>query len=233
MGSDLAKVLHPVAGAPMVLYPLQAAVDAGAGELVVVVGHQAERVRDAVARAFPRARFALQAEQRGTGHAVLCGLEALAEHRGAVLILSGDVPLLRAATLEALAAAAGRSPAGLALVTFEPPSATGYGRILRERGRVVGIREERDASPEERAIRECNAGIYCADVDLLREELPRLGTDNAQGEIYLTDLVERAVLRGEVIAVSASAQEVAGINTPEQLATIDALLRKRRGSSTL
>ncbi|MCA9662507.1 MAG: NTP transferase domain-containing protein, partial [Myxococcales bacterium] len=148
MGSDLAKVLHRVAGAPMVHYPIQAARDAGVEDVVVVVGHQAAAVEEAVRDAFPRARFAEQREQRGTGHAVLCALPELSGESGPVLILSGDVPLLRASTLRRLIDAAAASSAGLALATFEPAEVVGYGRILREGGRPVGIREERDASPE-------------------------------------------------------------------------------------
>ncbi len=229
MGSDLAKVLHPVAGAPMVYYPIRSAQEAGAGDIVVVVGHQAEQVRETVAEAFPAARFALQREQRGTGHAVLCALEALEGASGQVLILSGDVPLLRTQTLRELLAAARGATSGLALATFEPPSATGYGRILRDGGRVVGIREEKDASASERAIGECNAGVYCVEVGLLRELLPQLGSDNAQGEIYLTDVVAAAAQRGDVAAVLVDADEVAGVNTREQLAVIDGRLRQLMG----
>lgn len=227
MGSDLAKVLHRVAGAPMVHYPIQAALDAGVEDVVVVVGHQAAAVEDAVRGAFPSARFAEQREQRGTGHAVLCALPALVGREGPVLILSGDVPLLRASTLRRLLEAAATSSVGLALATFEPAEVVGYGRILREGGRPVGIREERDASAAERAIRECNAGVYCADLGLLRETLPELGSDNAQGEIYLTDVVAAAAARGEVVAVRVEPEEVAGINTQEQLVAIEGQLQRR------
>jgi len=228
MGSDLAKVLHPVAGSPMVYYPIRSAQEAGVGDVVVVVGHQAEDVQTTVKGAFPAARFALQREQRGTGHAVLCALEALAGASGPVLILSGDVPMLRTKTLRLLLEAAEGASGGLALATFRPAAAGGYGRILREEGRIVGIREEKDASAKERAIGECNAGLYCADLGLLREVLPQLGSDNAQGEIYLTDVVAEAARRGDVAAVLVDAEEVAGINTREQLAVVDARLREVR-----
>jgi bifunctional UDP-N-acetylglucosamine pyrophosphorylase/glucosamine-1-phosphate N-acetyltransferase len=233
MGSELAKVLHRVDGAPMVHYPIQAALDAGVEDVVVVVGHQAAAVEEAVRGAFPSARFAEQRVQRGTGHAVLCALPALSGEAGPVLILSGDVPLLRASTLRELVDAAAASSAGLALATFEPPEAVGYGRILRDRGRPVGIREERDASPEERAIRECNAGVYCADLGLLRETLPTLGTANAQGEIYLTDVVAAAAKRGEVAAVKVDPEEVAGINTQAQLAAIEGQLQRRAAAQAI
>lgn len=226
MGSDLAKVLHRVADAPMVYFPIRSALAAGVGDVVVVVGHQAATVEAAVTEAFPTVRFAEQREQRGTGHAVYCALRAIDGSSGQVLILSGDVPMLREQTLRELLRAAGTSSAGVALAVFEPVNSTGYGRILRQRGRVVGIREEGDTTPAERALRECNAGVYCAELALLREILPKLGSDNAQGEIYLTDLIAQAAKRGRVEVVAVSADEVAGINTPEQLARVDARLRR-------
>ena len=223
MGSDLPKVLHRFAGEPLVVHPIRAARAAGASAVVVIVGHGADRVEAALAPE-PGLSFALQAEQRGTGHAVLCALPALAEHPGDVLILSGDVPRLRAATLRRLAEACMASRGGLALATFTPVDPTGYGRVLRDaQGEVVAIVEERDAGPAQRAIRECNAGVYCAAATLLRRELPGLGSANAQGEIYLTDLIARAAGQGGVTALVVPADEVAGVNTPEQLAALEAL----------
>lgn len=225
MGSELPKVLHPFLGEPLVVHPIRAARAAGAGSIVVVVGHGAAEVRAALVDQ-PDLRFAVQAEQRGTGHAVLCALPALAGQDGDVLILSGDVPRLRAGTLERLARARQASPGGLALATFEPVVPAGYGRIVRdERGRVTAIVEERDASADQRAIGECNAGVYCASAELLRGELPRLGSANAQGEIYLTDLVAVAAGRGGVEALVVPADEVAGVNTREQLAALEAAAR--------
>lgn len=221
MGSDLPKVLHRFLGEPLVVHPIRAARAAGAEAVVVIVGHGAAEVEAALADQ-PDLRFALQSEQRGTGHAVQCALPALADHAGSVLILSGDVPRLRPATLHALAAAAAASRGGLALATFTPPDPTGYGRIVRDgAGEVVAIVEERDASPAQRAIGECNAGVYCAAASLLRRELPRLGSANAQGEIYLTDLVAVAAGQGGVGAVLVPADEVAGVNTLAQLAELE------------
>ncbi len=221
MGSDLPKVLHRFLGEPLVVHPIRAARAAGAEAVVVIVGHGAAEVEAALADQ-PDLRFALQSEQRGTGHAVQCALPALADHAGSVLILSGDVPRLRPATLHALAAAAALSRGGLALATFTPPDPTGYGRIVRDgAGEVVAIVEERDASPAQRAIGECNAGVYCAAASLLRRELPRIGSANAQGEIYLTDLVAVAAGQGGVGAVLVPADEVAGVNTLAQLAELE------------
>lgn len=226
MRSDLAKVLHPFRGEPLILHPLRAAHAFGAERAIVVVGHQADAVEAAVEAARPPAwpvGYALQAEQRGTGHAVLCALHEIGEFAGGVLILSGDVPLLRAATLAALVEACARSSAGMALAVFRPADPTGYGRILRDAaGRAVGIREQKDASEAERAIAECNAGVYCIMAEHLRNELPRLGSDNAANEIYLTDLLALRAAAGEVATVEVEPLEVAGVNTPEQLLELEA-----------
>ncbi len=223
MGSDLPKVLHPLRGEPLVLHPIRAAIAAGASAVVVVVGHGADQVQAAL-QGLPDLRFALQSEQRGTGHAVQCALPALEGHDGPVLILSGDVPRLRGETLRALAAACAASPGGLALATFAPADPTGYGRIVRDAaGEVRAIVEQRDATPEQRDIGECNAGVYCAEASLLRRELPRLGSSNAQGEIYLTDLIAAAAGQGGVTALRVPADEVAGVNTREQLAALEAM----------
>jgi bifunctional UDP-N-acetylglucosamine pyrophosphorylase/glucosamine-1-phosphate N-acetyltransferase len=233
MASDLPKVLHRIGDDPLVAFPIRAARAAGAGQVVVVVGYGAERVRTELRARFSEGahegwlRFAEQAEQLGTGHAVLCALPSVAADAELALVLSGDVPYVRAETLRELAAAA--KGGGLALCTFRPPDPTGYGRILRDADdRVVGIREQRDASEAERAVGECNAGTYAIAIDRLRTDLPRLGRDNAQGEIYLTDLVALAAREGPraagregpVAAVEVDPIEAAGVNTPEQLAEL-------------
>ena len=193
MRSDLPKVLHLLAGEPLAAHVIRSARAAGTAGVVVVVGHGAESVEEALRPRFDGLRFALQSQQLGTGHAVQCALPAIREHHGPVLILSGDVPLLRPATLRSLLDECAASGAGLALATFVPADPHGYGRIVRdELGRIQAIVEERDADAATRAVRECNAGVYCADAELLRAELPTLGRANAVGEIYLTDLVARA-----------------------------------------
>ncbi len=224
MQSDLPKVLHPLADRPLVSYPIAAARAAGVEHLVVVVGYCAQDVQTAIEglETCPRSTvFALQREQLGTGHAVSMALPQLREHTGPVLILSGDVPLIRSQTLTALVRACRDSPAGLSLVTFRPSEPGHYGRIVRgPEGGVAEIREYRDATPEQREIRECNAGVYCVDAELLREVLPQLGSDNAQGEIYLTDLVAMAARRGSVAVIGVEPLEVSGVNTREQLAQL-------------
>ncbi len=231
MKSDKAKVLHPLGGRPLVTYPLDAARAAGAERIVVVTGHQCELVEAAVTEHAGEAadwlRFARQAEQLGTGHAVACALPETSRECPAVMLLSGDAPMLRAQTLETLVAAATSASGAMALCTFEPPHKTGYGRIVREGGRVVRIVEERHASPQERPIDECNAGIYCVAGQFLHDELPTLGRENAQGEVYLTDLVALRAQAGEVAAVSIDAIEAAGVNTLEQLAELEPVLASR------
>lgn len=237
MRSELAKVLHRFADEPLVIHPLRAARQFGVARSILVIGHQAEAVRAAVEERLPAAdgwaiEFAIQAEQNGTGHAVLCAMPAIGdEFRGAVLILSGDVPLLRSETLAALARACEASSAGISLASFRPADASGYGRIVRDdSGRVALIREHKDASAAELAISECNAGVYCVLVEHLRRELPALGSSNAAGEIYLTDLIAARARAGEVMVVEVDADEVAGVNTPEQLAELEQRA-KTRGSS--
>jgi UDP-N-acetylglucosamine diphosphorylase/glucosamine-1-phosphate N-acetyltransferase len=226
MRSDLAKVLHPFAGEPLVLHPLRAASRFGVERSILVIGHQAQAVRELVERHHPRVEYVVQTEQLGTGHAVLCALPVLGDDfEGGVLILSGDVPLLSATTLATLARACESSSAGIALASFRPEDPTGYGRIVRdESGRVAAIREQKDASAAERAIGECNAGVYCVLAEHLRRELPTLGSSNAAGEIYLTDLIAVRARAGEVAVVEVDADEVAGVNTPEQLAELEASL---------
>ena len=227
MRSDLAKVLHVFAGEPLVVYPLRAARNFGVQRSIVVVGHQAEQVRAVVGEHLPVNRgwvieFALQDQQNGTGHAVMCALPQLGDFDGAVLILSGDVPLLRAQSLAALARACEGSSSGVALASFRAADPTGYGRILRDgSGRCIGIREQRDASASELSIDECNAGVYCVRAEHLRRELSLLSSNNAAGEIYLTDLIELRARAGEVAVVELDAIEVAGVNTPEQLIELE------------
>lgn len=226
MKSDLPKVLHRLGGRALVAYPIAAAREAGVDQFVVVVGHGAEQVEQAVlAEQADGVAFVVQAEQNGTGHAVLCALPAFSDYAGMVLILSGDVPLLEARTLRRLIAAAEGSPARFAFLTFRPDQPGGYGRIIRdEDGHPVAIREHADASEAQRAITEVNAGIYCVAAEHLRRELPKLGPQNAQGEIYLTDLVARLAKVGAIEAIEVDAAEVAGVNTLEQLAQLESML---------
>src|SRR5918996_4201832 len=197
MKSDRAKVLHPILGRPLCAYPIARALGVGASPVVAVVGHQAEEVQAAIRRTFPSApiRFAIQAEQKGTGHAVRCAEESLRDYSGPVMILYGDVPLLREETLTALLEAYRSSGAPLALVSTLLDNPTGYGRVVREAGAVRRVVEHKDATPDERAIKECNAGLYVVDSAFLFEALSHVKPENAQGEFYLTDLVQVAAER--------------------------------------
>ncbi len=227
MRSDLAKVLHPLLGRPLLWYPLEACRRAGVERLVVVVGHQAEAVRRAAGA--PDVAFALQAEQNGTGHAVLCARPALADYRGTALILCGDVPLIRPETLRRLVEAHRSAGALVTVLTMELPDPAGYGRIVRDGdGHLVRIVEEADASDEERAICEVNSGTYAVELPWLWGALERLRPDNRQAEIYLTDAVEAAVGEERALALQvADAEEVLGVNSRVHLAQAAAVLRER------
>jgi bifunctional UDP-N-acetylglucosamine pyrophosphorylase/glucosamine-1-phosphate N-acetyltransferase len=219
MRSDLPKVLHPLAGRPLLAHVLATAQTLSPRRLCVVIGHGAQRVREA----FPGddVRWAVQEPQLGTGHAVMQAIPQL-EPEGTVVVLYGDVPLIGGATLASLVAAA--SGGALAILTqhLDPP--TGYGRIVRDAaGRVARIVEEKDASPDERAIREVNTGILAAPRARLERWLAALGNDNAQREYYLTDVVAAAVRDGTPIEVRhpASAAECAGVNSKAELARLE------------
>jgi bifunctional UDP-N-acetylglucosamine pyrophosphorylase / glucosamine-1-phosphate N-acetyltransferase len=230
MKSDKAKVLHETAGRPIAFFPIRAALALDASPVVVVVGHQAESVERELIRQFAGApvRFALQAEQLGTGHAVLCAQEALRGFEGSVLILAADVPLIRAETLRKLVAA--REGADVALLTCRAKDPKGYGRVVRAAdGKVARIVEEKDASAEERKITEVNASIYLVDARFLFAALRGVGRSNAQGEYYLTDIVAR----GRAVAVEAEETEVSGVNDRAQLAWSAAQLRERRNAQLM
>src|SRR5437016_4322102 len=230
MKSDKAKVLHAAAGRPIGFFPIRAALALDASPVVVVVGHQAETVQEELSRHLAGAplRFALQAEQLGTGHAVLCAEEALRGFDGSVLILAADVPLIRPETLQKLVIA--RQGADLALLTCRAQDPKGYGRIVRRGdGSVARVVEEKDASPEERRISEANASIYLADAKFLFRALRGVGRSNAQGEYYLTDIVAK----GRAVAVEAEETEVSGVNDRAQLARAAAQLRERRNAQLM
>ena len=229
MRSARVKVLHPLLGRPLVSYPVNLARELGADPVVAVLGHQREAVEAALIREFGEdtIRTVEQAEQRGTGHAVRLAMPALRRFAGIVVILYGDVPLLRRETVRALVGTARRYGC-LALVTTSPPDPTGYGRILRDsRGHVIGVVEQKDASEEELAIGEINAGIYAAPADFLRTATAGLSARNAQGEYYLTDIVARAARTIGVSAVDADFRDVAGVNDRRQLGESEAIMRAR------
>ncbi|MBI5656134.1 MAG: bifunctional UDP-N-acetylglucosamine diphosphorylase/glucosamine-1-phosphate N-acetyltransferase GlmU [Geobacter sp.] len=229
MKSDLVKVLHPVGGMPLVAWPVMSARQAGAARMVLVVGHQAEKVQEYFARE-ESLSFAAQLEQLGTGHAVACAHEALAGFDGTVLILCGDVPLIRGETLSAMLAEHRQRNATLTVLTTHLENPHGYGRVVkREGGRVLRIVEEKDATLDERQIREINSGIYCVEAGFLFDAVASLSNDNAQGEYYLTDIVTQAAERG-LLAIAFSIDdpnEVMGVNDRVQLAAAGTVIRRR------
>jgi bifunctional UDP-N-acetylglucosamine pyrophosphorylase/glucosamine-1-phosphate N-acetyltransferase len=224
MNSGLAKVLHEIAGRPMLAYPVRTAQALGAERLVVVVGRDA----DAVQRVFAgQVAFVLQEPQRGTGHAVREARPSLEGFRGDVLILYGDTPLLRVETLRAMRARKARTGADLVILTARIPLP---GRIARDaHGRVARIVEVTDATPEELALEESNTGTYLVDSELLWKALAQLDDRNAQGELYLTDIVERLLADGRRVEAEELADPVEGlgVNTRAELAQAAAVVRRR------
>ncbi|MGI6192298.1 MAG: sugar phosphate nucleotidyltransferase [Christensenellales bacterium] len=225
MRSETAKVLHPVLGVPMIRRVMEAAAVPGAERPVVVVGHKKEQV---IAELGDEARFAVQEQRLGTGHAVMMAKEYLTGKQGYALILAGDMPLLKKETVLALVRAAeGKAVALLSAVLADP---TGYGRILRDQdGNLQSIVEHKDATDEQRAVREVNASVYCFDIESLLSSLDRLTNNNAQGEYYLTDCVEDIVKAGKKAAVLCcdDPAECMGANDPAQLAECERLLKLR------
>jgi len=230
MKSDLVKVLHPLLGVPMLSYPIDLSLTGiKAEKTIVVVGYQADRIKERFKD--PRVQFALQEEQLGTGHAVLQAIPFLQTFTGTVLILCGDVPLVRVETVHSFINTFMEKGSSLSVLTTVVEHAFGYGRIIRsEEGWLERIVEEKDATEEERLIREINTGIYCVRVSLLLEELGEIGQKNAQGEYYLTDLVGIARKKGLRCSAHwvADAVEVMGINTRVDLAIANETLRREK-----
>ncbi len=231
MKSSLAKVLHPIAGRSLLGHALVAARECGPAHLVVVVRHQRDAVAAHIEQFFPGALVADQDEIPGTGRAAECGLAALpADFEGTVLVTSGDVPMLAGSTLRAILAEHEASGNGATVMTAVVQDATGYGRILRdETGAVLGIVEQKDATEEQRAIREINSGIYAFDASLLRAALSQVSTENAQREKYLTDVLAIARTQGRRVAayVCDDLWQTNGVNDRVQLARMGAEMNRR------
>jgi bifunctional UDP-N-acetylglucosamine pyrophosphorylase / glucosamine-1-phosphate N-acetyltransferase len=220
MKSGTAKVLHPILGRPLCAFPIARALDAGASPVVAVVGFQGDQVTSALQKVFPGRplRFAWQGEQRGTAHAVQSAKAELEDYSGPILILYGDVPLLRLATLERLLETYRSHRAALAIITSVAGDPTGYGRVVRTRGRISRVVEQRDCSEKLQRINECNAGVYVVDSEFLWRSLPRTRDANAQREFYLTDLVAIAAAKKKLAEVMADFSETAGVNDRQDLA---------------
>jgi bifunctional UDP-N-acetylglucosamine pyrophosphorylase/glucosamine-1-phosphate N-acetyltransferase len=238
MRSDTPKVLHTLAGRSMLSHALHSVAKVAPAHLVVLLGHDRDRVAPAVAQLADELgrpiQVAVQEQQLGTGHAVACALSALPEDfTGIVVVTYGDVPLLDADTLAGLIAEHNAESAAVTVLTTTLPDPTGYGRIVRrqedEGGDLLGIVEQADASPSQQAIREINAGVYAFDIAALRSALSRLGSDNAQRELYLTDVISIVRSDGHIVRARHvdDSMLVAGINDRMQLAELHAELNKR------
>lgn len=248
MNSRRAKVLHELCGEPMIAHTLRAVRSVEPNTITIVVGYQADEVRQAVQAAIPDAessgpakpvaggenhpaiRFAVQSEQRGTGHAVMCAREELARITGDLLLIYGDVPLIERETLQSLIDTHRKERAAMSVITTRLANPEGYGRIVRDRGRrLARIVEEKDCGPRERRVTEINTGIYAFRVGDLLGALDRLSNANAQGEFYLTDVAGLLRRRGKKIATlrMESAERLLGINTRQELAGAGARMRAR------
>jgi bifunctional UDP-N-acetylglucosamine pyrophosphorylase/glucosamine-1-phosphate N-acetyltransferase len=232
MKSETPKVLNRIAGRPMLHWVVTAARAAGARRVIAILGHKADAVKAALDASFGAGsvEVVLQPEQRGTGHAVQCAIPAVQDEPDdrIVAILTGDAPLLASERIAELIAAAQASPAGMALLSTVPPRPMPYGRLVRDAaGKLEKIVEHADATAEQRAIRDTNAGFYAIRLGDLRRDLATLRADNAKGELYLTDLVAHAAARGGATAIDAPFTEVAGINDRVDLAGVETEARRR------
>ena len=234
MKSGRAKVLHAVAGRPMVEHVLQAAVSLAPATTTLIVGHQAETVRK-VLQGRQGLAFAVQDPQMGTAHALQQAEPLLAGRTGTVVLLSGDVPLLRPATLERLLAAHRAANAAATVVTAIVDRPYGYGRIIRSAGRISRIVEERDASPAQRQVREINSGIYAFDLPPLFDTLRTIASRNAQREYYLTDLIAayRRKRRPVETLIVEDPAEVRGVNSRTELAEVSATMRQKKNEELM
>ncbi|UCG38774.1 MAG: bifunctional UDP-N-acetylglucosamine diphosphorylase/glucosamine-1-phosphate N-acetyltransferase GlmU [bacterium] len=226
MNSSVPKVLHNLRGRPLIHHVLASANSLGSSRVIVVAGYGAHQVRAALPAGpgVQAPEVVLQEPQLGTGHAVAQCLASLAPVQGTVLVLSGDVPLLKVETLRSLAAVRKDAGASVSVLTGHFDDPTGYGRMVRgDHGEVLGIVEQRDLSPGQEKITEVNLGVYAFDAGFLKREIPRLDNDNAQGEYYLTDLIGAAVRSGSgaVTLVTDEPGEARGINTLKELTVME------------
>lgn len=227
MKSSLAKVLHPVAGKPMVTYAVEAAKFAGAGKTVVVIGHQGDQVRAVLNN---EVQFAEQPMQRGTGDAVKCARPVLENNPGHVLVFYADMPLLKPETMRSLVERHRASGATLTMLTVISDDPMNFGRILRDAaGKAIRIVEEVEATPQELALREINPGVYCFRADWLWQNLEKIRPSPHKGEYYLTDLLEMAVTQGAMVETETihDVSQCIGVNTRVHLALAEKIMRER------
>ena len=226
MRSEIPKVLHPVCGVPMLEWVLRALQFAGIQETLAVVGFGAQQVQSFLGEDFPTV---LQSEQKGTGHAVMMATDWLKDQRGSVIVVAGDVPMILPSTLRSLVQRQADTGAAVVMATCHLPDPYGYGRIIRDSsGHVKGIVEHKDCSLEQLQNTEINPAVYCFDAQALLEALPRLSSDNAQGEYYLTDVIAMMADSpgGVEVVVSEEIDQFRGINDRWQLAEATQLVRE-------
>lgn len=229
MKSDLAKVLHPLCGKPLVEHVVRSAQTSGVAKTVVIVGHQAEQVKESLKGL--EVEFVLQAEQKGTGHAVMQALPIIEKFAGELLVLYGDVPLIKPETIVSLLKSHRDERNACTMLSTIIDQPGGYGRIIRDqKGAVEKIVEAKDASPEELSVKEINPAIYAFDNQELVKALGKLSPNNKQGEYYLTDVI--GIFRSQGLKIAAQivedSREVLGINTPEELAECEEYLSRRQ-----
>ena len=233
MKSELPKVLHKISGFSLLEHVLRCANALEPASSTVVVGHGADQVRKSIS--LDRLHFVDQTEQLGTGHALLQTAPVLREKQGTVILLSGDVPMLKPATLSSLITTHNEAKAACTVITAQMPKPFGYGRIVRSKGAITRIVEERDASPAQKAITEINSGIYAFDLDGLFDALESIGKANAQGEYYLPDLV--AIFRKKKRPVTTwtvkDAGEIRGINSRSELAEVSRMVRQQKNEELM
>ena len=229
MKSNKAKVLHEVMGRPMIQYVVETAKKVAGDDIVLVVGYQAREVKRIVSK-YASVFFAFQEKQLGTGHAVLCALPVLPEHIQDLIILCGDVPMLTADTVQRLLDDHIAENRDLSILAVEVDDPKGYGRILVDENRcLIKIVEEADATDEQKRIKTVNAGIYCVKKEFLFDSVRKIKPDNAQGEFYLTDIIEIGKKEQKVVGVlyGNDCQEVIGVNSLKDLMAAEIIMRER------
>lgn len=231
MKSDRAKVLHEINGKPMIMYVIETAKKIVGKEIVLVVGKQAEKVKELVSAVY-EVIFALQEDQLGTGHAVKCALPLIPEYAEQVLILCGDVPLLSSGTVTKLYDNHIREERDVSILAVEIENPQGYGRvIIDDKHSVLGIVEEADATLDQKRIKIINSGIYCVKKTFLEYSLNKIKADNAQGEFYLTDIVKIGYKENKRVGaiIGEDKEEILGVNSIKDLMVVEGIIQKRSG----
>jgi UDP-N-acetylglucosamine diphosphorylase/glucosamine-1-phosphate N-acetyltransferase len=229
MKSNKAKVLHEIDGRPMIHYVVEAARKIAGDNVIVVIGHQATKVREIIGKS-AAVRYAFQKKQLGTAHAVQCAVPYIPDDCDEVIILCGDVPLIRAETITALVRDHLSAARDVSLLAVEVDDPHGYGRVLVDKNRkIFGIVEEADASPAQKKVKLINSGIYCIQKAFLMHALPKIRTDNAQCELYLTDImgIGHAENRDMGVLIGSDPLEVIGVNTIQELKRVEATIQNQ------